>query len=65
MSLFAVVLPDRIFNPKEKGKNLKNMKNLFIKNHNTLLLLEEVKPEDVTKYGIVKLAQKKGSTRIE
>lgn len=56
---FAVVLPDRIFNPKEKGKNLKNMKNLFIKNHNTLLLLEEVKPEDVTKYGIVKLAQKK------
>ena len=37
---FAVVLPDRFFNPKEKGKNLKNMKNLFIKNHNTLLLLE-------------------------
>lgn len=56
---FAVILPDRIFYPKEKGKNLKIMKDSFKKNQSSVILLENVLLEDVSKFGIVKLNSEK------
>tara|TARA_B100001093_G_C26855155_1_gene1027053 strand:+ start:2996 stop:3901 length:906 start_codon:yes stop_codon:yes gene_type:complete len=61
---FAVILPDRIFYPKEKGNNLKKMKDSFEINQTSKILLENVEPEDVSKFGIVKLNIKKNSKEL-
>ena len=61
---FAVILPDRIFYPKEKGKNLKKMKDSFETNQTSKILLENVESEDVSKFGIVKLNVEKNSKEL-
>ncbi len=55
---FAVVLPDRVMNTYSsniKKDNLAKMKKEFLKNNESLILLEKVKKQEVHKYGIAKL----------
>ncbi len=55
---FAVVLPDRVMNEyscKLKEDNLAKMKKEFLKNNESLILLEKVNKKDAHKYGIAKL----------